>query len=215
MWWWALAACDGGTAETPCQDGFERAADGNCYPIGDDDDDDDDYTIGWLHTGRRWTDHTGDSTGCPTFYDGPALVQLASVTCQTQTLRVRGESQGWISDARVHLRDNANAIYWSENHRLTSYEFDVCGLWDHFDVELAAGASISTWQEDVSTVFTCAIIDDNVMSYAIGIWDFDGVYADCLAWGVDPEEIVNNPSADAGEPADFDVVDCVIGVTTR
>ncbi|MCB9684619.1 MAG: hypothetical protein H6738_04525 [Alphaproteobacteria bacterium] len=204
--WWTLWAC--GVGETPCSDGFERAADGNCYPVGDDDDD---------HvrrdSGRTWGRDSGDP--CTTTDPGPTLVEAASVVCTGTQLTVDAESQAWISLAVVHLRDNANSPYWSENHELTSYAFDPCGRWDRFDVDLDTGASVATWQPDVSTVFTCSHVDDDQMSYAIGIWDFDGNFADCIAWGFDPQEILDNPSGDVGESVDFSVRNCVIAVPAR
>ncbi|MCA9494793.1 MAG: hypothetical protein KC621_32920, partial [Myxococcales bacterium] len=80
---------------------------------------------------------------------------------------------------------------------------------------LSTGAGVSGWSDGVSTVFQCSHVDTDVMSYALSVWDLDGVYADCLAWGYRPNEILSNPSADAGEPVDFPITGCVVGRFTR
>lgn len=162
------------------------------------------------------TTPTDTETGsCSTTYSGPVTVEAASVACAGTDVTIDIETAGWTSAGRVHQRDNRNNNYWSDNHDLASYAFDPCGAYDMLDVTLATGAAVADWADGVSTVFTCAgHYEVDVMSYAAGVWDFDGAFADCLAWGYDPQEIIDNPDAGVGEPADFDVSGCVIGTST-
>lgn len=208
MWLLASWACVGGEEE-PCGDGFGRAGDGNCYPLAGDDDD-----SGTHDSGHTWTTTGTTSDTGPTLYEGPILVESASVECSGDMLIVGIETVGAPSNAVVHLRDNANANAWSENHPLHPYMFDPWRAWGQLEVALSTGATVADWMEGGSTVFTCTHVDDGVMSYAAGVWDSDANFADCLAWGYDPQEIIDNPSADLGEPAIFPVADCVIGTAT-
>lgn len=159
---------------------------------------------------------THSATECPTFYDGPVLVQTASVQCDaSDNVTIDIMTDGWTSDGWVYQADNANTPYWSDNHQLASYEFDACGAYDKLDVTLTTGAAVADWTPNVSTVFTCAShYESPVMSFAAGVWDFDGAFADCLAWGADPQGIIDDPTGGAGEDPAFDVSGCVIGSST-
>lgn len=149
------------------------------------------------------TGHTG-STGCETTYSGPVLVDTAEVSCSGTDVTIDVQTMGWTSSGRLHQRDNGDTPYWSDNHPIASYAFDECGAYDKLDVTLTTGATTAAWQEGTSTVFTCdGHYTQNVMSYGVAVWDFDGAFADCMVWGRDPAEIVSNPDGDVGEPVDW------------
>lgn len=92
-----------------------------------------------------------------------------------------------VSDAVLHMTDSANASPWDEEHSLSSVDFGPMGYWDLNERSLSTEALPSTQAPDVSTVFSCSgHIDVPVMTYALRVYDPDGIFADCATWGDDP-----------------------------
>jgi hypothetical protein len=127
---------------------------------------------------------------CTETYDGPVIVERATVTCDAQE-RVTYEvvTAGWTRSGRMNAMETANLSPWDDEHDLVSVAYDPCGSFDELQRTLTTGASVATAVEDQSTVFTCdGHFDDTngVMTYAARVYDIDGNFADCLAWGHDP-----------------------------
>lgn len=159
---------------------------------------------------------TDPPTGCASTYTGPTTVTVASASCTAGTATIEVETEGWTADGRLYQIDNADVNPWEDEHDLTSYEFDECGFYDHLRTSLTTDAGLG-WEENVSTLFSC----DNhynspgaVMSYAAMVNDITGAPADCLAWGFDAAQIIDNGATVDGGAADgpsWDETICVAG----
>ncbi len=139
-------------------------------------------------TGDTETDLT---TGCPTVYSGPVLIQSATVTCDaSDVVTYDVVTDGWTLEGIINAMETANATPWNDEHDLSSYEYDDCGFEDNLNSVLGTGAATATNESNANTVFTCDnhFADANgVMTYSARVYDLDGAFADCLAWGNDPE----------------------------
>ena len=159
------------------------------------------------------------STTTNTFYTGPVLVEMMAVGCTVgDVVRFEVQTVGWTSGGRFFSQETGvagtAAVQWSEEHDVASYEFDNLGAWDHLDRELVTGQGPKTWSVNQSTVFTCAdhFEATGVMSYATVVYDLDGNMADCLAFGHDPQGMIDGVYPRANEPgASLDT--CIIVVT--
>jgi hypothetical protein len=148
-------------------------------------------------------------------YTGPVLIVDYSVTCDANdVVTYFVETDGWTANGRVFSQETSNTPAYSDEHDLMSYEYDECQAWDRLDTVLTTGASAPA-TENVSTVFSCAnhFNDPAVMSYAAQVYDLDGNPAHCVAWGDDPQGMIDN-TASAGdrttEPS-FPLSGCEIG----
>lgn len=170
-------------------------------------------------TGIDTTDTETECAGQGGFYDGPITVQEVSVTCDaSDNVRFYARTEGWTGDGWVFSQETANPTpNWSDTHDMESYQFDACGYEDELERTLATGAAVAAWEMNVSTVFTCAAHFDaanGVMSYAVGVKDLDGNLADCLAWGQDPDGMIDGSVGRVNEPG-FSLANCVVGVSAR
>lgn len=166
------------------------------------------------------TDLTDTETGdCTTEYSGPVTVQEANVTCAADVATIDVMTEGWTGGGYVYTIETANAQPWADEHDLTSYEFDPCGAYDKLKVELTAGEELANLARNESTLFTC----DNhynagVLTYAAAVLDLQGAVADCMAWGDDPDAVINgtvlSPYNYETGPT-FDPSDCVAGAPAR
>ena len=173
-------------------------------------------------TGTTDTDTMTGMTECPEIYTGPTLVQLTQVSClDNSTVRFYVETDGWTGDGLWFSQETGNAEpQWADEHDILSFEFDDCGFWDHLEQELTTGAGVSDWSVNQSTVFSCEpnvhFDGSGVMSYAARVYDIDGNFADCLAWGHDPQGMIDGDYSRANEPTAASELDsCEIGVPTR
>lgn len=172
--------------------------------------------------GTGTTDTTDTQTDCADvggFYDGPVTVQEVSVGCDANdVVRFYARTEGWTGDGWVFSQETANPTpNWSDTHDMASYQFDACGYEDELERSLETGAAPATWEMNVSSVFTCAGHYDaanGVMSYAVGVMDIDGNLADCLAWGQDPDGMIDGSISRVNEPG-FSLANCVVGVSAR
>jgi len=168
------------------------------------------------------TDDTDETTdACETTFSGPVTVQTANVTCDASgVVTIDVETQGWTSGGYIYAVDTRNASPWADEHDLDSYEYDPCGTYDKLKVELQTGAALADWERNVSSVFTCdGHYEDGALSYAAAVLDLYGDVADCMAWGEDPQAIIDGTvvgyyNYDNG-PASFDPSICVIGAAAR
>ena len=188
------------------------------FAMGCDDGEIDKETTG--DTGATITDDTGPDTGP---YDGPVLVELAEVTCtDTRSAYFYAETAGWTSSGLWFSQETANnEPQWADEHDLESFEYDKNGAWDHLEQTVSTNADFASWAVNASTVFSCEPSEhfdgSAVMTYAIRVYDIDGAFADCLAFGHDVSGMqdgtydrVNEPTAPAAE-----LDQCVEGVAAR
>lgn len=153
-------------------------------------------------------DTVAGDTGCK-FYDGPTLIDYVEASCSGSNIVISADTVGWTSDAVVNMTET-NASPWDEEHGLASVSFGANGYWDLVEASLSEGAAVATQTPDVSSVFGCAShIDVPVMTYAIRVYDPDGVFADCAVWGQAPNSYIDgtyagdalNPVSNPGELA--------------
>ena len=174
--------------------------------------------VGCPDTGKTdsgTTDNTDTDGGCDTTYSGPVTITSGSASCTAGTATIEVETTGWTGDGRIYQTDNADNPPWEDEHDLTSYEFDACGAWDHLKTTLTTDAGLD-WEENVSTLFSCDghYNGGDVMSYAAMVNDLTGTPADCLAWGHDPNQIIDNSATVGGGTEDgpsWDTSICVVG----
>lgn len=187
----ALACCallSLGSCRNPCDDGFGRAADGNCYPLAQPYDE-------TTPPPDRDTDTTSDSSYWPWggtglyFYDGPALLEYVEATCSGSTFVLTGDVRGWVADALVSVVHTGGAPVTDEEHSLPSVDFGPYGYWDLIQRELATENPL--WSPDTSTQYACtADVSGGRLTYALSIWDADMNFADCATWGHDPAGLI-------------------------
>jgi hypothetical protein len=122
----------------------------------------------------------------------------------------------------MFMQETANTPAWAETHDLFSYEFDECQEWDHLAFgpngteTLAAVENVADQEPNVSTLYDCAYFTDNAMSFAAQVDDLDGNPAHCVAWGEDPQGMIDGTASDgdrSNEPS-FDLSGCEIGTAT-
>jgi hypothetical protein len=165
---------------------------------------------------------SGGECAAEDFYTGPVTIETASVDCNGNTVRFSAETNGWTDGGWVFSQETGNTeAQWSDQHDLVSDEYDACGAWDRLEREIQDGSTLNDplddWQENVSSVFTCDAHynDSNVMSYAFAVVDIDGAFADCVAYGDDPDGLVNNNYDRVNDPSGFNPGDCGRGVLAR
>jgi hypothetical protein len=125
------------------------------------------------------------------------------------------------------MQDTQNTPAWGENHDLFSYEFDECQEWDHLAFgpngteTLNPVTDYAQQEPNVSTLYDCDYIngeggDPSVMSYAAQVDDLDGNPAHCIAWGQDPEGMIDGSASggDRSNEPSFDLSGCEIGTAT-
>jgi hypothetical protein len=143
------------------------------------------------------------------FYDGPLVLMFTSVSCgEGDRVRLYAETAGWTDGGSALLVETSSgdAAPRSEAHELVSVSFDPRGRWDELERILAPGA----WEPGESTAFACPEARDlERMTFAFAVVDLDGRFADCLAFGHDPEGLVAGAYETVRVP--FDPVDCGIG----
>lgn len=167
---------------------------------------------------------TTEDCAAEDFYTGPVTIEQASVECNgNNTVRFAAETKGWTDGGYVFSQETGNPEpQWSDQHDLASVDFDPCGAFDKLEREIQDGDTLADptndWQENVSSVFQC---DDHyespgiVMSYAFAVVDIDGAFADCVAYGDDPDGLVNDAYNRLANPVGFDASDCSRGVLAR
>lgn len=174
-------------------------------------------------TGDITTDKTSDTAttpgNCPNGYDGPITITGADVTCSGTTVRFEVQTQGLTGDGMVYSQETGNDPdgQWADNHTVVTYEFDVCGTYDHLEREIQDGSTLNDplddYARDVSSVFQCGdhYGDPNVMTYAFSVNDNAGNQADCFAFGDDVNGMKSDSYDIAGEDPDFSLADCTAG----
>lgn len=141
------------------------------------------------HVGRRESSSV-TSTGCPDgFYSGPVSLARADVTCGGDVLALLGETVGWANGGFLFIQETADdpEEQRAEEHAVLDTTFDMCGGWCTLEQSLDAGVAEPVVDE--STAFACD--DDGGRTYAVGVHDIEGTFVDCVAWGHDPQGLVD------------------------
>lgn len=156
----------------------------------------------------------GQNSASVTEYEGKSLTEpcsgenditLVDVTCDDRGYRFYAETTGWVGRARLNIWEvvEGNKLAgWNEEHTLDTLEYDPACAWDHLERILTQGATDYTFQPDLNTLFICDTDpappdnpDDRPnLTYAIRIYDQNLQFVDCLMWGSDIEEVLNDPS---------------------
>jgi len=170
---------------------------------------------GKTDSGDTDTDTT-DTTGCPTTFSGPVTVQEASASCTGDVVTIDVLTEGWTSGGTVYqIQSTVDA--WADEHDLESYEYDPCGEYDRLARELATTTTLPTVRNE-STLFACASYSDGTMTWAVAVTDLNGDMADCLAWGDDPQGVIDGTRLSTFNYEDgptFDESMCVVGAPAR
>lgn len=179
------------------------------------DDKGDSADTGALDTDGADTDTDTEAT-CPDgVYEGPVSIVSWDVSCVNDQVTYSIETEGWTNDGVVYSQETENTPPWSDEHDLVSYEFDECQSWDKLQTVLTTGAATTDWVPNESTVFSCADhFNSPVMSYAAQVLDINGDVADCVAWGEDPQALVDGTAEPGANAPTFDLSTCRV-VTAR
>ena len=175
-------------------------------------------------TGDVGTKDTGGTdTGtanCDNVYDGPVTIEVATVECTGDEVTFYAETKGLTDGGMVFTQETGNQEpNYSDEHDLASFEFDNCGRWDHLRRTIQDASTLddafNDWQRNSSTVFDCDLHygDGDVVTYAFVVMDQDGNEADCIAYGEDVQELINNSADRVADPS-FNTSQCVEGVNT-
>lgn len=134
-------------------------------------------------------------TGC-IFYSGPILLQSADGGCSGTTWRIEARTQGWTSDVVVDMADTRSDPSQLEEHRVPSVSFGPGGYWDEVQLDLQPAADPAVPGE--STAFDCdEQAETGAMTYALRVFDSDGLMSDCWVWGHDPEVVLQGAFSSA------------------
>ena len=153
------------------------------------------------------------SVGTGTF-TGPIAIDSVLVECNQGNDHVRYLAcvQGLTSGGRVFTQETGNPEpNWSDDHTLDTIASDPLGWYDEIERRLETAVSITDWEPDVSTLFGCQAHFEapQIMSYALMVTDAAGNLADCVAWGDDPQGMIDGAVDRVNEPP-FDLTACRI-----
>ena len=156
----------------------------------------------------------GKNSAAATVYEGKDLTEpcsgtpeitLRDVGCDERGYVLYAETNGWVGRARLNIwqvlegrRDQG----WNEEHTLDTVEYDPACGWDHLERTLAQGATEYTYTPDQNTYFICDPDpnppdnpdDRPSLTYALRLYDQNLNLADCVVWGANIEEVLNDPS---------------------
>jgi hypothetical protein len=142
------------------------------------------------------TTGAGGTTDVTTMPDD--MITAVQAECpDADTFAITVETNFSVGDALVNIWEvNAGATGWDEEHALVGAP--VAG---------AAGDDIvwsladdGAWVSGTETLFSCGVHDvSDAMVYVARVFDADGVYEDCAAWGGDTsniDEVLAMPEGD-------------------
>ncbi len=183
----ALAGCPEQGPRNRCIDRFNGKRCVTTNPSGGEETGRFSGSVGGGDPGSVSTDYSATTeTDCSReggFYTGPVVLEVASVTCPTvDEVALEVVTAGWTSDGTVYMVETGAPTPWDEEHDVRSVEFDPCGSFDVLAGALKPGDT---------SAFTCEQHAGNTLSYAARVYDIDGNFADCVAWGHDPQAIVD------------------------
>lgn len=153
------------SCRSACDPGFERAANGSCAPRPDPATDEPTPLV---------------ETGLYP-YDGPIVLHAVSVGCGSH-IWADGQTKGLVSDAAVLLVHTAGAFVSDEEHTMRPWLAGDHGYWQKHRAKIEMDSvSIS----DGRSSYNCDHVWNNEITQAMAVWDLDGSFADCVAWGHD------------------------------
>ena len=150
-----------------------------------DDDDDDDVTV-----------------PAPNVFDDNTLD--AGIQCFGSYVDFAFDFLGEASSGMIDAADSANVSNWNDYHTLLASGITADGGYTRLIAPgITTGVSPIDWSEGVSTVFPCGFYDDPaVMSYVVRAYDLNGELADCVAWGDDPDGMIDGVYFNINIPVD-------------
>jgi hypothetical protein len=87
-----------------------------------------------------------------------------------------------------------NTYPWSEEHDLSVTAYDVCGWWSEAELRIPTQSVPGNpgYVRDSSSLFACGPhFGSGVMTYLVAALDETGAVSDCLAFGHDPQGVVD------------------------
>lgn len=153
------------SCRSACDRGFERTADGSC---------------------ARRPEPAPDETTPPDEtglypYDGPIVLHTVSVSCGSH-IWANGETKGLGSDAAVLLVHTAGAFVSDEEHTLRPTWVGDYEYWQKLQAMIEMDSASSS---DGRSAYNCDHVWNHELTHAMVVWDSDGSFADCIAWGHD------------------------------
>ena len=183
-------------------------------------------------TGDRLGGPTGDTgfdtQACPRPYDGPVRITEARVSCESDdTVRFYARTQGWTSEVTLFAQETGvDGAQRAEQHELVSFKFGACEDFDLLENQVTTGSPM--WEPNITSEFSCEQNDDGsyvnfgdpetggVMSYIMRAYTVDGEFASCLAFGHDPQGLLDGDYDDrraggVGPDRPDELSSCTIG----
>lgn len=178
---------------------------------------------GWTDSstwyGSWWTGDTGFAQTEP--YEGPIAIAEAGVSCSEAGDQIRYvvETLGTVDHGIVYAEQTglASSPRLADEHDLWTFATGREGGWEKLDQAVDDAGQLADpvvdWQRNASSVFPCPTVHDaSVMTFAFGVWDDDGVFADCLVFGHDPAAMI--AGGDRTLEPSFSLSACTIGAIT-
>lgn len=148
---------------------------------------------------------------------GPVLLTSWEVYCDGREEHILAQTSSPASAGYFYQQETANVPpNWSDYHTLELVAPGADGLSKQLERKLLDGRDMYNpafdWERDYSTAFVCEWhIEDpdvDIMSYAIAVYDADGNLSDCVAFGEDPQGMVDGDYEYAGQDPPFDLSLC-------
>jgi hypothetical protein len=141
------------------------------------------------------------------FFSGPVEITSAGADCTADLLTVSVQTAGWTSEGRVFVQETGAPVdpQWVEEHPLYSVQFAADGSWDQLEVRLATEVLPNEVAPGGNTAFSCAFSDQ--LTYLVAVTDLNGYPADCVAFGHDPQGLIDGVYDRFDEPS-FSMLGC-------
>ena len=130
-------------------------------------------------------------------YEGPTLIDSASVTCQGSEVVFEVGTIGPAVRGIVFSQETAASIaygpQYADEHDLDLLDADPLDHWSTLGQSLTHSVLLSDWIRNDSTVFRCPDHhgDLGYMTYAVGVYDDTNTLVDCIAFGHDPHGLID------------------------
>lgn len=132
------------------------------------------------------------ANACETPYEGPTVVGEVVVTCEGDAVTFRVETEGASASAIVYTFDTIWHPHWDEEHDLVPVEEDACGAYTVLERSLEIVPALDSNIRNETSGFTCANqYDYGALTYVVTVFDADGAFAGCVAFGSDPAGVLS------------------------
>ncbi len=91
------------------------------------------------------------------------------------------DANGWADDAYVDIYQDAGGYVWEETHELVNTDWDDCGTWDWWDIELPVVTDFNDQTDSVNTLYDDTMIGLN--SWMFHVW-VGTAMVDCWVYDV-------------------------------